>query len=39
MAVVITGGLLTSTILNLLLLPTLYLRYARPEKFEPGEET
>jgi Cu/Ag efflux pump CusA len=32
MAVVITGGLLTSTILNLLLLPTLYLRYARPAK-------
>ncbi len=32
MAAVIIGGLLTSTILNLLLLPTLYLRYARATK-------
>jgi Cu/Ag efflux pump CusA len=30
MAVVILGGLLTSTLLNLLLLPALYLRYAPP---------
>ena len=30
MAVVILGGLLTSTLLNLLLLPALYERYGRP---------
>lgn len=30
MAVVILGGLLTSTILNLLVVPTLYFRYSRP---------
>ena len=29
MAVVILGGLITSTILNLLILPTLALRYGR----------
>ncbi len=31
MAVVIIGGLTTSTLLNLLLLPTLFLRFARPK--------
>jgi Cu/Ag efflux pump CusA len=36
MAVVILGGLVTSTVLNLFLLPPLYLRYARPAKTEPG---
>jgi Cu/Ag efflux pump CusA len=30
MAVVILGGLITSTALNLFLLPLLYLRFARP---------
>ena len=30
MAVVILGGLVTSTLLNLFLVPTLYLRFARP---------
>jgi len=30
MAIVILGGLLTSTLLNLLVLPSLYLRFARP---------
>ncbi|HMI86872.1 MAG TPA: efflux RND transporter permease subunit, partial [Polyangiaceae bacterium] len=30
MAVVILGGLVTSTILNLLVVPALYLRFARP---------
>ncbi len=35
MAIVILGGLLTSTLLNLLVLPTLALRYAR---FEPHRE-
>ncbi len=35
MAVVILGGLATSTVLNLLVLPTLALRYGR---FEPDLE-
>jgi len=30
MAVVILGGLVTSTLLNLFVLPTLYLRFGRP---------
>jgi Cu/Ag efflux pump CusA len=34
MAVVIVGGLVTSTLLNLLVLPTLALRYGR---FGAGE--
>ncbi|MGH9395616.1 MAG: efflux RND transporter permease subunit, partial [Terriglobia bacterium] len=32
MAIVILGGLITSTVLNLLALPTLSLRYGRFEK-------
>src|SRR5688572_15072086 len=32
MAVVIVGGLVTSTLLNLFVMPTLSLRYARPER-------
>ena len=36
MAIVILGGLLTSTALTLLALPALALRFGR---FEPGEET
>jgi Cu/Ag efflux pump CusA len=39
MAIVILGGLLTSMVLNLLVLPTLALRYGRferpPEDFTP----
>ncbi|KPK80985.1 MAG: acriflavin resistance protein [Gemmatimonas sp. SM23_52] len=35
LAVVILGGLLTSTVLNLLLVPALYLRYGRTETHEP----
>jgi Cu/Ag efflux pump CusA len=35
MAIVILGGLFTSTILNLLVLPTLALRYGR---FQPGQK-
>jgi Cu/Ag efflux pump CusA len=31
MAIVILGGLLTSTLLNLLIVPSLYLRFARPQ--------
>ena len=36
MAIVILGGLLTSTLLNLLVLPTLALRYGRFEKSGAG---
>jgi Cu/Ag efflux pump CusA len=32
MAVVILGGLVTSTLLNLFVLPSLYLKFARPAK-------
>ena len=32
MAIVILGGLITSTLLNLLVLPTLALRYGKFEK-------
>ena len=32
MAIVILGGLVTSTVLNLLVLPTLALRYGRAQK-------
>src|SRR5437667_12223757 len=35
MAIVILGGLITSTALNLLVLPTLALRYGRFENPEP----
>ncbi|HVY94899.1 MAG TPA: efflux RND transporter permease subunit [Bryobacteraceae bacterium] len=38
MAVVILGGLLTSTALNLLVLPTLSLRFGRFDKAELAEE-
>ncbi len=38
MAVVILGGLLTSTVLNLLVLPTLALRYGRFEPAQAGDE-
>ena len=34
MAIVILGGLITSTVLNLLVLPTLALRYGKFEKTE-----
>ena len=36
MAMVILGGLITSTLLNLLVLPTLALRYGRFEKSGAG---
>jgi CzcA family heavy metal efflux pump len=32
MALVILGGLVTSTLLNLILMPSLYLRFARPKR-------
>ena len=37
MAVVILGGLGTSTLLNLFVLPALYLRFARPRTAPPSE--
>lgn len=36
MAVVILGGLVTSTLLNLFLVPTLYLRFGRPRDSRPA---
>jgi Cu/Ag efflux pump CusA len=36
MAVVILGGLATSTLLNLLLLPALYAKYGRPVRISPS---
>ena len=35
-AVVILGGLFTSTVLNLFLLPPLYARFGRPVSGSPG---
>ena len=34
MAVVILGGLVTSTLLNLFIVPSLYLRFGRPQSAE-----
>jgi Cu/Ag efflux pump CusA len=39
MAIVILGGLITSTALNLIVLPTLALRYGRFERDELAEPT
>ena len=36
MAIVILGGLVTSTLLNLFLVPVLYLRFGRPAAPRPG---
>jgi Cu/Ag efflux pump CusA len=36
MALVILGGLVTSTLLNLFVVPSLYLRFAKP-KAEPHQ--
>jgi CzcA family heavy metal efflux pump len=38
MAVVITGGLVTATLLNLFVLPSLYLRFAGPRSWARGRE-
>ncbi len=38
MAIVILGGLLTSTVLNLIVLPTLALRFGRFEKVQGGTD-
>lgn len=37
MAIVILGGLATSTLMNLFVLPALYLRFGRIERPEPGQ--
>ena len=37
MAVVILGGLITSTLLNLFVVPSLYLRFGKSRGTEPGE--
>ena len=37
MAIVILGGLVTSTLLNLFVVPSLYLRFAKPRDREPLE--
>jgi CzcA family heavy metal efflux pump len=36
LAIVVLGGLLTSTLLNLFIVPSLYLRFARPAVMTPG---
>jgi CzcA family heavy metal efflux pump len=38
MAIVILGGLVTSTLLNLLVVPTLYLRYGKSKAWQPPVE-
>ncbi len=35
MAIVILGGLITATLLNLLVVPSLYLRFAKPRRWKP----
>jgi Cu/Ag efflux pump CusA len=37
MAVVILGGLVTSTVLNLFVVPSLYLRFAKPRGAGTGQ--
>jgi Cu/Ag efflux pump CusA len=36
MAIVILGGLVTATLLNLFVLPSLYLRFGRPKRSAPA---
>lgn len=36
MAIVILGGLITATLLNLFVVPSLYLRFAKPRSVRPG---
>ncbi len=38
MAIVILGGLVTSTVLNLLVVPTLYLRFGKPKGWSPPSQ-
>jgi Cu/Ag efflux pump CusA len=37
MAIVILGGLVTSTLLNLLVVPTLYLRFGKGRNWVPSQ--
>jgi Cu/Ag efflux pump CusA len=37
MALVILGGLVTSTLLNLLVVPTLYLRFGKGKNWTPSQ--
>jgi Cu/Ag efflux pump CusA len=37
MAIVILGGLVTSTLLNLFVLPSLYLRFGKPNRSAKAE--
>ena len=37
MSIVILGGLITTTLLNLFVLPSLYLRFGKARGTEPGE--
>jgi Cu/Ag efflux pump CusA len=39
MAIVILGGLVTSTLLNLLIVPSLYLRFGKGRVQPPAAET
>ncbi len=39
MAIVILGGLITATLLNLLVVPSLYLRFAKPKGWKPAPTT
>ena len=39
MAIVILGGLITATLLNLLVVPSLYLRFAKPKGWKPTPTT
>ena len=38
MAIVILCGLTTSTLLNMVVVPTMYLRYGHPATSETGQE-
>ena len=39
MAIVILGGLITSTLLNLFVVPSLYLQFGKSQKFQPGADS
>ena len=39
MAIVILGGLITATLLNLLVVPSLYLRFAKPKGWDGSAKT
>jgi Cu/Ag efflux pump CusA len=39
MAIVILGGLITSTLLNLFVVPSLYLRFGKDKRLQPQAST